>query len=84
MLFAFIQQGGSGFEWYLHVHDTLASAERHVTSCDEGAYRTTEIVAIDADTDLDALDDQVENEIGYEDWGMANELLGAVSAPDPG
>lgn len=78
--FAFIQQGGASEEFYLHVHDTLESADAHRRRCKAAAYRTTTAVALPDDTDFDALQIAVETSLGADDWAGARRLLRDAAA----
>ncbi|WP_131722488.1 hypothetical protein [Mycolicibacterium conceptionense] len=73
--YAFVQQGGSSHEFYLHVHDNLPSALRHAVSCEKATYQVTGIVELAEGVDLDELDRQVEGEIGYVGLDGAEGLL---------
>lgn len=73
--FAFVQQGGSSHEFYLHVHDNLPSALRHTNSCEKATYEVTGIFELAEGVDLDELDRQVEGEIGYVGLDGAEALL---------
>lgn len=59
-VYVYIQEGGASGEYYLHVFDTCDDAEAGRRSCEEGAYRTTDIVTMPADTDWDSLQNLLE------------------------
>lgn len=52
-----IQEGGSSVELYAHSFDTLQDAEAFRYSCAEGAYQTTDPIAVPDETDMEALAD---------------------------
>ena len=86
-MYIFIQQGDSGGEFYVHVHDDLASAREHMVSCRRATYRTSTIVDVPDSLDLDALQTVVETGIGYEDWMAVRQVLtnagrGVVKVPE--
>nr|WP_172692696.1 hypothetical protein [Mycolicibacterium sp. CBMA 213] len=78
--FAFIQQGGASDEFYLHVHETVASADEHRRRCHAATYRTTSAVAVPDRTDFDVLQTAVETSLGADDWAGARRLLRDAAA----
>ncbi len=62
MAFALIQQGGTRYELYLHVHPTAEDAVQDRRSCaTDGAYATTEPVEMPDDTDWDAVETLIQS-----------------------
>ncbi|WP_216916811.1 hypothetical protein [Nocardia noduli] len=63
--FAYIQQGGTSTEYYLHAFDTAAEAENGRRDCGQdvgGGFNTTRVVAIPALTSeqLDAIEELIQ------------------------
>lgn len=73
--FVFIQQGGASNEYYVHPHDSAASAKRHQKSCRKASYVASEIYEVRGDTDFDAMQERADKTLGRNDWRGVHRLL---------
>jgi hypothetical protein len=48
-VYAYIQEGGSSVEMYLHTYETLKAAQAGRVDCGQNSYRTSTIIQIDRD-----------------------------------